>query len=137
MKIQTIPFNDKCKSTAAYIILCALIALLSCFAAETPFVAVRTAVTFAGDLAVLTMFTLYFVMTASALSEADRERRSKIFCTADCCALVLKIVFTALCSLSGDLTAHITALIADTVFSRVYVMKRAQRKTDPANTGSI
>lgn len=137
MKSNTIPFTDKCKSAAAYIILCALIALLSCFAAETPLTAVHAAVTLAGDLAALTMFTLYFSMTAKAFSEAAPERRSKIFCTADCAALVLKIMFAALCSLSGDIVAHVTALIADTLFSRVYFMKLVQNKTDPANTGSV
>lgn len=117
MDIKRIPFNDKCKNTAANIIICALTALLSCFAAITPYRAVNLAITFAGELAVLEMFTLYFAMTADAFSEAYPERRVKIFCIADCTALVLKIVFAALCSLSGDIAIHVAALIADTVIS--------------------
>lgn len=137
MNTQKIPFTAKCKNTAAHIIFCALTALLSCFAAETPLYAINATVALVGDLAVLMMFTLYFAMTANAFSDADPEHRTKIFCIADCAALVLKIVFAALCSLSGDFTIHATALIADTVFSRVYTVKLTQSKTDPANTRSV
>ena len=137
MNIQRIPFNDKCKNTAANIVICALIALLTCFVPETPFLAVNLAVTFAGELAALAMFTLYFAMTADAFSRAYPERRARIFCIADCAALVLKIAFAALCTLAGEILIHAAALIADAVISRVYNANLAQRKTDPERTGSV
>ena len=126
MNIQRIPFTEKCKATAFHITLCAAIALLSCFAAETPIPAVNAVVTLAGDLAVLTMFTLYFAMTANAFSEAYPEHRPNIFCTADCAAFVLKIVFAALCSLSGGILIHAAALAADAVVSKMYTVKLMQ-----------
>ena len=129
--MQRIPFNENCKNTAANIIICALTALLSCFASETPYRAVNLTVTFVGEVAALAMFTLYFAMTADAFSEVYPERRAKIFCIADCAALVLKIVFAAFCSLSGDIAVHAAALVADTVISRVYMAKQLQSKTDP------
>ena len=132
--MKRIPFNDKCKNTAANIIICALTALLSCFAAITPYRAINLAVTFAGEVAALAMFTLYFAMTADAFSEAYPERRTRIFCIADCTALVLKIVFASLCALTGDIAIHAAALIADTVFSRIYIAKTAQRKNDPVKS---
>lgn len=135
--MNRIPFNDKCKNTAANIIICALIALLSCFTSATPFRAVNLIVTFAGEVAALAMFTLYFAMTADAFSGAYPERRTKIFCIADCAALVLKIVFVTLCSLSGDIAVHAVALIADTVISRVYTAKLFQRKNRPDKTGTV
>ena len=64
--MKRIPFNDKCKNTAANIIICALTALLSCFAAITPYRAVNLIIAFAGEVAALAMFTLYFAMTADA-----------------------------------------------------------------------
>ena len=129
--MKEIPFTDKCKNTAANIVICALAALLMCFVGETPYRAVNLAAAFAGELAALAMFTLYFAMTADAFSEVYPERRTMIFCTADCTALVLKIVFAALCSLTGDIAIHAAALIADTVISRVYTAKLLKRKTDP------
>ena len=132
--MQRIPFNENCKNTAANIIICALTALLSCFASDTPYRAVNLTVTFAGEVAALAMFTLYFAMTADAFSEVYPERRAKIFCTADCIALALKIVFASLCALTGDIAVHAAALIADTVISRVYTAKTAQRKTDPVKS---
>lgn len=131
-KMKEIPFNDKCRNTAANIIICALTALLSCFAAITPYRAVNIAISFAGEVAALAMFTLYFAMAADAFSEAYPEQRTKIFCTADCASQVLKIVFAVLCSLSGDIAVHAAALIADTVISRVYTAKLLKRKTDHA-----
>ena len=136
VKMKEIPFDGKCKDTAANIIICALIALLSCLA-ETPFGAVNAVIAFAGELAVLMMFTLYFAMTAEAFSKAYPERRARIFCIADCAALVLKITFAALCTLAGDVLIHAAALIADAVISRVYNAKLAQHKTDPERTGSV
>ena len=135
--MKEIPFTDKCKNTAANIIICALIALLSCFAAITPYRAVNLTVTFVGEVAALAMFTLYFAMTADAFSKTYPERRARIFCTADCIALVLKIVFASLCALSGDIAVHAAALIADTVISRVYTAKLLQRKTDPARQWTV
>lgn len=132
--MKEIPFTDKCKNTAANIIICALIALLSCFAAITPYRALNLAITFAGEIAALAMFTLYFAMTADAFSEVYPERRAKIFCIADCIALVLKIVFAALCSLTGDIAIHAAALIADTVVSHFYTAKLLQRRTDPVKS---
>ena len=137
MNIQRIPFNDKCKNTAANIVICALAALLMCFVGGTPYRAVNLAAAFAGEVAALAMFTLFFAMTADAFSEAYPERRARIFCIADCTALVLKIVFAVLCALTGDIAVHAAALIADTVISRVYTAKLLQRKTDPVNTGSV
>ena len=131
--MKEIPFTDKCKNTAANIVICALTALLSCFAAITPYRAVNLTAAFAGEVAALAMFTLYFAMTADAFSEAYPERRARIFCIADCAALVLKIVFASLCALTGDLSIHAVALIADTVISRVYTVKLLQRKTNHAN----
>ena len=128
--MNRIPFNDKCKNTAANIVICALTALLTCFVPETPFLAVNLAVTFAGEHAALAMFTLYFAMTEDAFSEAYPERRTRIFCAADCIALVLKIVFASLCALTGDIFIHAAALIADTVISRIYNAKLLQRKKD-------
>ena len=128
--MKRIPFNDKCKNTAANIIICALTALLSCFAAITPYRAVNLVVTFAGEVAALAMFTLYFAMTADAFSDAYPERRARIFCIADCAALVLKIVFVTLCALSGDIAVHAAALIADTVISRIYTATLLKRKYD-------
>ena len=132
--MKEIPFTDKCKNTAANIIICALTALLSCFAAITPYRAVNLIITFAGEVAALAMFTLYFAMTADAFSEAYPERRARIFCIADCAALVLKIVFASLCALTGDLSIPAAALIADTVFSRIYIAKTAQIKHDPVKS---
>ena len=128
--MKRVPFNDKCKNTAANIIICALTALLSCFAAITPYRAVNLIVTFAGEVAALAMFTLYFAMTANEFSDAYPERRARIFCIADCIALALKIVFISLCSLTGDIAVHTAALIADTVISRIYTAKLLQRKKD-------
>lgn len=122
--MKEILFTDKCKNTAANIVICALTALLSCFVSETPFREVNLAVTFAGEVAVLAMFTLYFAMTADAYSSAYPEKRTQIFCIADCAALILKIVFAALCMMSGDLAIHAAALIADAVISRVYTAKQ-------------
>lgn len=134
--MNVIPFTEKCKNTAANTVICALFSLLTCFVI-TPYRAVNLAAAFAGEVAALAMFTLYFAMTADAFSEAYPERRVKIFCTADGVALVLKIVFAALCSLTGDIAVHAAALITDTVISRIYIAKMLQRKTDPAKTGSV
>lgn len=135
--MQRIPFNENCKNTAANIIICALIALLSCFAAITPYRTVNLIIAFAGELAVLAMFTLYFAMTADAFSEVYPKRRTKIFCTADCIALALKIVFATLCSLTGDIAVHAAALIADTVISRIYTAKLLQRETAPVKSAHL
>lgn len=126
MDTQKIPFNDKCKKTTAYIALCAVIALLACFAAETSTAAIHASVTFVGDLAVLAMFTLYFAMTANAYAAAYPENRPVIFCAADCAALVLKIAFAALCAKSGGVMIHAAALIINVIFSRVYALKYIQ-----------
>lgn len=135
--MNRIPFNDKCKNTAASIVICALTALLSCFVGETPYRAVNLAAAFGGELAALSMFTLYFAMTADAFSGVYPERRGKIFCISDCAALALKIVFTALCSLTGDIAIHAAALIADVIISRLYTAKLEQNKSDPVKTGSV
>ena len=128
--MKEIPFTNKCKNTTANIIICALTALLMCFVGETPYRAVNLAAAFAGELAALAMFTLYFAMTADAFSRAYPERRAGIFCVADCIALVLKIVFVSLCALTGDFFIHAAALIADTVISRVYTAKLLKQKHD-------
>ena len=135
--MKEIPFTDKFKNTAANIVICALTALLSCFTAITPYRAVNLIISFAGEVAALAMFTLYFAITADAFSEVYPERRARIFCAADCIALALKIVFAALCSLTGDIAVHAAALIADTVISRVYTAKLLQRKTDPVRQWTV
>ena len=134
MNTPRITFNDNCKNTAANIVICALAALLMCFVGETPYRAVNLAAAFAGEVAALAMFTLYFAMTADAFSEAYPERRARIFCIADCTALALKIVFISLCALTGDIAIHAAALIADTVISRVYTVKLLQRKKTSQNS---
>lgn len=128
MNTKFIPFNEKCRRTTAFIAMCAVIALLTCFASETP-AAVTAAITFAGDIAVLAMFSLYFAMTAGAFAGEYPERRAAIFCAADCAALVLKIAFAAFCAFgaeSGGVFIHAAALIADSIFSRVLMRRSAE-----------
>ena len=126
MNTKPIPFTENCRRTTVFIALCAVIALLTCFASETHIAAVRAAITFAGDIAVLAMFSLYFAMTADAFASEYPDRRPVIFCAADCAALVLKITFAAFCAYgaeSGGVIIHAAALIADSIFSRVLILK--------------
>lgn len=114
--------NEQLKKSAAYIVLCGVIAALSCPAAEMCGGIFSDVITFVGDLAVLSMFSLYFPMAASRLCESRPEsikKRRAIFCAADCVSLALKITFAALCALSGGVILHAAALIVDCVFSRV------------------
>lgn len=111
--------NEQFKKNAANIVLCGVIAALSCPAAEVCEGVFRGVITFIGDLAVLSMFSLYFPQAAGLLSETRPERRRAIFCAADCVSLTLKITFTALCAISGDVLLHAAAPVVDCVFSRV------------------
>lgn len=121
-KLKELEMNEQLKKAAAYILLCGVIAVLSCPAAEVCVGILRGVITFIGDLAVLSMFSLYFPPAASELSESRPERikkRRAIFCAADCVSLALKITFAALCAISGGVIIHAAALIVDCVFSRV------------------
>ncbi len=109
------------EETTIKIALCATTALLMCFLGEFPNAAVGAAATFAGDIAVMTMFTLYFAMIKNELSENYPESRAKIRCAAESVELTLKIAFTALCALSGSVMIHAAALIANVIFSKVRV----------------
>lgn len=115
--------NERFKKTAVYIVLCGAIAVLSCFAAEAQPHAVRAVITFIGDLAVMSMFSLYFPLAASSLAGARPESRRAVFCAADCVSLAAKIAFAALCAISGGVMIHAAALIIDSVFSRIIVLK--------------
>ena len=110
--------NERFKKTSVYIILCAVIAVLSCPAAAV----LGNGCVFIGDLAVLSMFSLYFPLAALELSETRPLYRAKIFCAADCLSLVIKTAFCALCAISGGVMIHAAALIVDCVFSRIYAL---------------
>lgn len=113
--------NERFKKTAAYIVLCGVIAALACLAAELQGGIFRLVVTFFGDIAVLSMFSLYFPLAARSLSERLPEKRRAIFCATDCVSLSLKIAFAALCAISGGVLLHAAALTVDCVVSRIYV----------------
>lgn len=110
--------NERFKKTAVYIVLCGAIAVLSCFAAQAQPLG-RGVIIFIGELAVMAMFSLYFPLAASSLSEARPDSRRALFCAADCVSLSLKIAFAALCAISGGVMLHAAALIVDCVFSRI------------------
>ena len=112
-----IAFTKKCGETALYIILCGMIALLSCFIARS------IVAEFIGSLFVFIMFTLYFTMTAREFSAQNPEKRGVIFCVCDGIVLVLKITFVALCAQNGGVMIHAAAFIADIVFSKICMVK--------------
>lgn len=114
--------NERLKKISVYIVLCAVIAVLSCPAAEAFSGMIRGGITFIGDLAVLSMFSLYFPLAASLLSETRRGSRAAIFCAADCVSLVIKTAFCALCAISGGMMTHAAALMIDCIFSRIYLL---------------
>lgn len=120
---KELKMNERFKKTAVYIVLCGAIAILSCFAAEVCEGIFRNVITFIGDLAVLSMFSLYFPTAAGSLSENRPESRCAIFCAADCVSLAAKIAFAALCAISGGVMIHAAALIVDSVFSRIYFLR--------------
>lgn len=120
--------NERFKKTAVYIVLCSAIAVLSCFAAESQPKVVRVVITFIGDAAALSMFSLYFPLAANSLAACSRDKsrpesRRALFCAADCISLAAKIAFAALCAISGGVMIHAAALIIDSIFSRICVLK--------------
>lgn len=121
--------NELFKKNASYILLCGVVAVLSCPAAEVCEGIFRDIITFIGDLAVLSMFSLYFPAAASRLSESRPEsikKRRAIFCAADCVSLALKIAFSALCAISGGVMIHSAALLVECVFFRILSFKEAR-----------
>lgn len=123
--------NEQIKKTAAYIVLCGVIAALSCPAAEVCSGFSRGVITFIGDLAVLSMFSLCFPLTAGFLSETRPESRRAVFCAADAVSLALKITFAALCALSGGVMLHAAALLVECVFSRILFFVRFRDCVSP------
>ena len=127
MEVQTTRFNEQREQTTIKIALCGTTALLMCFLSEFPNAAVAVITAFIGDTAVMTMFTLYFAMSAKELAGFRPESRAKIEFAAESIELALKIAFAALCSLSGGVMIHAAALIVNVVFTKVYVLKAADK----------
>lgn len=103
------------KKTAAHIAICGVIAALSCLTAETQGGVFRLVITFIGDLAVLSMFSV-LARTLSRRFATDHA----VNCAVDCVSLSLKIAFSSLCALSGGVMLHAAALIVDCVISRIF-----------------
>lgn len=98
------------KKTAAHIAVGGVIAALSCLAAEFQGGIFRLVITFIGDLSVLSMFTAVFAAARGFLSPR----------VLGCVEISVKIVFSALCALSGGVMLHAAALIVDCVISRIF-----------------
>lgn len=107
------------KKAAAHIAVGGVIAALSCLAADHQSGIFRLVITFIGDLAVLSMFS---VLTRT-LSRRFTTNHAAI-CAVDCISLSLKIAFSSLCALSGGVMLHAAALIVDCVLSRVLLFGR-------------
>lgn len=104
------------KKTAAHVAVGGVIAALSCLASEFHGGIFRSVITFIGDLAVLSMFTAVF----AAARDFFNPR------VLDCVEISLKIAFSALCALSGDVLLHAAALLVECVFSKVWSFKEAR-----------
>ena len=109
------------KKTAAHIAVCGVIAAFSCLAAETQGGVFRLVITFIGDLAVLSMFSVL----ARTLSRIFTKNLTAS-CASDCVFLSLKIAFSSLCALSGGVMLHAAALIVDCVFARILFFWRSR-----------
>lgn len=128
MEVQTTRFNEQREGTTIKIALCGTTALLMCFLGEFPNAAVAVAATLIGDMAVMTMFTLYFAMSAKELASVRPESRKKVDFAAESIDLALKIAFAALCSLTGSVIIHAVALIVSVILSKIYVLKSVNKK---------
>lgn len=104
--------------TAAHVLICGVIAGLSCLAAEAAGGVFRIIITFIGDLAVLSLFSV--MERTLSLKFTDNHEAN---CALDCVCLSLKIAFSSLCALSGGVLLHAAALIADCVVSRICILK--------------
>lgn len=113
------------KKTAAHIAICGVIAGLSCLGAEALGGAFRIIITFIGDLAVLSLFSV-MALTLSRTFTTKRVAHCALDCALDCVCLSLKIAFSSLCALSGGVLLHAAALIVDCVLSRVLTFTKTR-----------